>query len=207
MKVFKLTNSNGHTRNYTQWGKNITHETNGEGELCGPGWLHFYYSAELAVLLNPLHVTFDHPILWECKAGPIQKNDRGLKGGTTKLTTIRRIKLPRYTPTQKVAFAIFCALKVTKSEAFKTWAKKWLNGEDRSVKSAREVYPAWQNPGVRGAMVRAFDAACARTARQKACYISRDVAYAAQSAACGVASAGGSCSFLQRCALKAKKIK
>lgn len=55
MKAYKLTDENHQTRNETQWGENITHYTNGEGELCGPGWLHYYNDPLLAVLLNPVH--------------------------------------------------------------------------------------------------------------------------------------------------------
>lgn len=40
MKLYKLTDSHGRTYNDTQWGPGVTHEASGEGELCGPGWLH-----------------------------------------------------------------------------------------------------------------------------------------------------------------------
>jgi len=41
-KLYKLTDVDGYTRNNTRWGKNVTHTTDGSGELCGPGWLHAY---------------------------------------------------------------------------------------------------------------------------------------------------------------------
>ena len=51
----KLTNENDQTYNKTQWGENITHKADGQGELCGTGWIHYYDSPLLAVLLNPIH--------------------------------------------------------------------------------------------------------------------------------------------------------
>ena len=68
MKVYKLTNQDNKTKNNTIWGENVTHKTNGEEELCGPGWLHFYYSPELAALLNPIHAQIINPKLWEAEA-------------------------------------------------------------------------------------------------------------------------------------------
>ena len=61
--VYKITNKNGRSRpghsNETQWGPNVTHTTSGEGELCGPGWLHGYHHPLLAVLLNLAHGAYE----------------------------------------------------------------------------------------------------------------------------------------------------
>jgi hypothetical protein len=48
LKVYKLTNENFQTFGGCQWGENITHITSGEGDLCGPGWLHYYDNPLLA---------------------------------------------------------------------------------------------------------------------------------------------------------------
>ena len=140
MKVYKLTDQEFFTRNNTLWGENVTHETSGEGKLCSEGWLHYYHHPLLAILLNPIHADISNPILWEAEAEGKQLNDRGLKGGCTKLTTIKQITLPEITLEQRVEFAIRCAMEVYKNENWLTWAKKWISGEDRSQKSAHDAY-------------------------------------------------------------------
>jgi hypothetical protein len=94
MKLYKLTDENFQTKNQTQWGENVTHETGGEGDLCGPGWLHAYLNPYLAVLLSPLHVFFEHPVLWEAEGDGTFKYERQLKVGCTKLTTLKQIPMP-----------------------------------------------------------------------------------------------------------------
>ena len=146
--LYKLTDKNGQTRNETQWGEGVTHETNGAGELCGPGWLHAYLSPELAVLLNPIHGDFRNPILWEAE-GKIGKSDGQLKVGTTKLTTVRKLELIVPTTDQRVTFAIRCALEVFSEPGFVSWAEGWLSGADRSEASAEAAAAraAWtKNP-------------------------------------------------------------
>ena len=65
MKV-KLTNAFGETRNNTKWGENVTHETSGEGDLCGHGWLHYYEDEYLAVFMDPVHGNFGPTTkMWE----------------------------------------------------------------------------------------------------------------------------------------------
>ena len=78
----KLTDSKDKTRNNTQWGENITHTTNGKGDLCTNGWIHYYDSPLLAVLLNPIHGNFSNPHLWKIKVGKKVKKDHGLKFGS-----------------------------------------------------------------------------------------------------------------------------
>lgn len=138
MILYKLTNSFGKTYKETQWGENVTHTASGSGELCGPGWLHAYTSPELAVLLNSIHANFNNPLLWESE-GKIEKLDNGLKVGTTKLTTIKKIPLPVYSPIQKAAFNVLCTLEVYNKDPFLNWALKWLSGEDRTYTSELKI--------------------------------------------------------------------
>ena len=87
----KLTRANNTTKNNTQWGENVTHETNGNGNLCGPGWLHYYEDEYLAVFMDPVHGNFGkNGRMWEVKVegNVLQHAD---KSGCTKLTTIREI--------------------------------------------------------------------------------------------------------------------
>ena len=106
---YKLTTQNMTTHGDFKWALGHTAITSGEGDLCGPGWLHFYGDPLLAVLLNPIHANIDNPRLFEAIAGPTQEHDRGLKSGATQLTLIRELPLPAVTLAQRVAFAKNCA--------------------------------------------------------------------------------------------------
>ena len=142
MKAYKLTNQDMQTYNNTQWVLGEAKTTNGEGYLCGPGWLHFYSHPLLAVFLNPIHANFSNPRLFEIEAEGKIKKDRGLKFGCTRMTLVKELELPQVTSEQCVKFAIYCALEVCKDKKFVTWAKNWLNGTDRSYDSANAAYYA-----------------------------------------------------------------
>ena len=148
MKLYKLTDENGQTHNNTQWGENVTHTASGEGDLCGPGWIHAYTHPLLAALLNPIHANFRSPILWESE-GAVGKADGGLKVGTTSLTTLKQIPLPDVTTEQRVRFAILSANATGYADPdWNRWADGWLSGQDRSKKSAwsarSEAAAAWK---------------------------------------------------------------
>lgn len=127
--LWKLTDQQWRTRageyNETLWGPGVTHTASGEGDLCGPGWLHAYTSPELAVLLNPIHAALSDPVLWRAE-GEIGKSDRGLKVGTKSLTTIEIVPRPVITIGQRVKFGILCALQTYKEPKFVAWAEGWL---------------------------------------------------------------------------------
>lgn len=157
MKAYKLTDPDGLTFGGTQWGEGITHHTNGEGTLCGPGWLHFYNHPVLAVLLDFIHVGFGpYALLWEAEAEGRFLGDNGLKFGCTKLTTLRQIPKPKVSPEKCAEFAIRCAVSVHKDVAWRRRATKWL---DRIDKSAH--YPAAEIDAARYADAAARYAACA----------------------------------------------
>ena len=144
MKLYKLTDESRQTHNNTQWGAGVTHSGTGEGELCGPGWIHAYTHPLLAVLLNPVHVGFKKPRLWEAE-GEVARTDHGLKVGCLSLTTLCELPLPVITTTQRVRFAILCAKEVCKNKQWNAWADAWLSGKDRTKESARawEAARAW----------------------------------------------------------------
>ena len=135
MKLYKLTDEHGQTHSKTQWGENVTNTANGEGDLCGPGWIHAYTDPLLAVFLNPVHADFKSPQLWEAE-GEVGKEDCGLKVGCTSLTTIRRMNVPAVTTEHCVRFAVLCVRQVYSEPAFLAWSEKWLSGEDRSGTAA-----------------------------------------------------------------------
>jgi hypothetical protein len=113
MIVYKLTDKDGRSHGDTQWGENVTHEGTGKGELCGPGYIHWYSDPLLAVMLNPIHGAFDPETmrLWRADNHDSKTlTDHGLKGGSVKLTTLHEIPVPTVTTEQRVKFAILCTL-------------------------------------------------------------------------------------------------
>jgi len=189
MKLYKLTDANGCTRNETQWGENITHTASGAGELCGPGWLHAYEDPLLAVLLNPIYGNVQEPILWGAE-GVVEKTDHGLQVGCTKLTTLRQIEIPEVTTEQRVKFGILCAKQVYSGPDWLAWADAWLDGSDRSSESAVATYSAawaweWAAYSAAWAWAWAFAAAAnaeaeaAREAAREAAWAAREAAWAA----------------------------
>ena len=133
--VYKLTDQNMQTHNGYQWTLNVKHTASGEGELCGPGWLHAYTHPLLAVLLKFLLSDIEDPRLFEGE-GTIGKTNKGLKVGCTELTLTKELELPVITTEQRVRFAILCAKKMRENKAWNKWADNWLSGKDRSIKSA-----------------------------------------------------------------------
>lgn len=137
-KLYKVTDSDGQTRNGTQWGPGVSHSGTGEGGLCGPGWIHAYEHPLIAVLMSPIHIGFKNPRLWEAE-GEVALRDGQLKCGCKTLTTVREIPLPAITMEMRVRFAICCAKEVCPAAylAWNAWADKWLSGEDRTQAAAK----------------------------------------------------------------------
>ena len=172
IKLYKLTDGDGQTRGGTQWGPGVSHSDTGEGELCGPGWIHAYEHPLVAVLMNPIHANFPNPRLWEAE-GEVGLRNGQLKCGCATLTTTREIPLPKITTEMRVRFAIMCAQEVCACPSWNAWADKWLSGEDRSEAAAgAAAAAAYAARAARAA--RAAEAAAAAAARS---------AYAAQAAA------------------------
>ena len=146
MICYKLTDENCCTYgdeknpNLTKWGEGVTHEIvtpNISQPLCTEYWLHAFIDPRLAVILNPIYSEFINPQLWEAEAEGYIKYDKQLQLCCTKLTTIRRMQLPKISDEKIVEFAIRCVLKTCHDEHFKNWAENWLNGNDRTETSAR----------------------------------------------------------------------
>ncbi len=136
MKLYKVTDEDGCTRNDTQWGNGVTHKATGNGTtLCSDGFIHAYRDPILASLVYKVPVSYRKPKLWEAE-GKIVLEDI-LKCGCKKLTVVKEIKWPKITLEQKVEFAILCALAIGgRSQAYLAWACGWLSGKDRTKKSA-----------------------------------------------------------------------
>jgi hypothetical protein len=134
--IYKLTNQNLQTHNGYQWIIGKWRETDGSGELCGPGWLHGYKDPLLAAFFNPIHANIIEPLLWEAEADGKYLNDHGRKCGYTKMRIIQQIPLPKITTEQLIEIGIRCAMEIYTEKPWIEWAKNWLNGKDRSAHAA-----------------------------------------------------------------------
>lgn len=133
---YKLTDQNMRTYEGYQWRLNKLHKTSGEGNLCGPGWLHFYSDPLLAVLLNPIHASIDNPRLFQAGVSGKHKDDNGLKEGWSEAKLIKELDVPVISLNQRIVFGILCAKKVCNDKDWNDWADKWLSREDRSRDAA-----------------------------------------------------------------------
>lgn len=110
MICYKLTDANLCTHGGYQWTLGEKRSTDGRGDLCGPGFLHFYLDPLLAVMLDPIHANIGGAArLFRAKAGGTIRHDRGLKAGAASLTLLEEMPLPVVTTAQRVAFAKACA--------------------------------------------------------------------------------------------------
>ncbi len=171
VRAYKLTDKQMRTHGGYQWALNEKRTASGEGELCGPGWLHLYTHPLLAVLLNPIHACLAPKTmrLFEATAGGRFKHDHGLKFGATEVTLLREIPVPEVTTNQKIRFGILCVKQVCTEEKWNRWADAWLDGSDRSKESAEaaeaasaSAAAAWSADAVRAAA--AWSASASRAA-------------------------------------------
>ncbi len=149
MKGYKLTDKDGYTRQgksgETLWveGKCLT--TSGEGDLCGPGWIHWYRNEWIAVLMNCRQGAYDLATaqMWEVETGDVVKHAYDHKSGATQLTTVRRVDMPTLSTEERVEIAIrYATLGVGDTiPTWTAWANGWLDGTDRSESAARSA--AW----------------------------------------------------------------
>src|SRR3990167_8146889 len=136
MKAYKLTNKHGNTYGNTHWEVGIRHNAHGKGKLCTDSWIHFYDDPELTVIFNPIHANYTTPILWEVDAEEPWKNDDGTKFGSTSITVIRRLPLPKLKTITKIYFGILCAKKVSLDSLWNTWADAFLTGKASATTNA-----------------------------------------------------------------------
>lgn len=119
--IYKLTDENMKTYNNTQWVLGEERTASGNGDMCGPGYLHAYTDPDLAILLNPIHAKFENPRLFRGEA--VVKLNDGLKLGCTKITLTDELELPIWSIERHVIFAILCTKEMAKEMAR---AAAWL---------------------------------------------------------------------------------
>lgn len=159
-------------------------ETTGDGELCGPGWLHCYDAPELAELHDPIHGQYGPKAeLWRVECNGREARDDAMKCGWTRMRPVERAERAIPTTEQRVRYAILCVLRVLPDEPWsakwRRWADDWLSGRDRTGAAAAAAAAT-----MRAAATRAADAAEAAWAADAA-----RAADAAEAAAVAAASA------------------
>ena len=179
MQLYKLTDSEGYTKNNTHWSVGTTHslEVKLNPQLCSRDVLHAYTSPLLAALMYPAHIDFKNPLCFTVD-GEIAVTD-GTKVGCFSLTVTGTFVLPELSLTQRIAFGILCTLELLsgKDKKFTQWAEKWLSNEDRSIVAAAFVYAYATDTAAGGA------AYAAATASADGATASADAATAAAYAA------------------------
>jgi len=176
---YKLTDAHNRTYGDTQWGPGVTHTALGTGDLCTAGWIHVYTNPLLAVLLDSIHGDFlkgKGAHLWVCHVSGAHCDDHGSKEGWQSVTTVKRIALPRLSRGARIRFVILCVWPNYSKKAWRSWARGWLSGRERSRKAAvkaieavekaadRAAWAAWAARAARAAWA-AWAARAARAAR------------------------------------------
>jgi len=137
MKIaYKLTNSKMRTYNGFQWELGKWYKTTGKGDLCSPGWLHFYSDPLIGLFLNPIHANIKNPRLFRAEVKGKGLDDNETKCGYSRARLIEELPVPQISPVQRVRFAIFYAKKMYKGKGWNKWADNWLSGKDRTEESA-----------------------------------------------------------------------
>ena len=147
------------------WEEGVTHYAKkGEVVPCTDTAIHFYEHPLLAVFIAPFHTYESEFILWEyVPAGKVETD--GCKSWSEGGTTIRQIEIPILTTEQRVSIAIQAALLIYYNPSFVVWAKGWLDGSDRSARSAASA----EMDAARAAMAtRAISVARAAMAAERA---------------------------------------
>lgn len=144
-QIYKLLNRDRTSYGGYPWIIGAWSITSGEGDLCGPGWLHAYTHPMLAVLLNPIHANIADPVLYLAEGGGQVRDDHGLKVGYTRMRIMMALPLPALTTEHRVRFALACAALTYEGPRWLAWAHDWLVGRDRSAASASSasVSAAW----------------------------------------------------------------
>lgn len=115
---------------HMKWGPGIAHSARGKGNrLCTNNVIHAYIDPYLAVMFDSHHGRYlqkKSAKMWIAR-GVVVAGDPE-KVGVKKLTTIRKVKMPKVSPKKKKEFLARLMLLHTKSKALKEWCRKYLRG-------------------------------------------------------------------------------
>lgn len=203
MKKYKLITQDHKTRvgepNETTWELGQWVKAVGEGAtLCSDGYLHCYDDPHLALLLNPLHADIKNPIVCMVEVRGESRKSGSMKSGFKEMRVTEYLSTT-VTLTQRVAFSIFCALRVYNSPGFTEWANNWLSGRDGSANAAEEA--VWSVRSAEAAQAaRSAAWAAARAAAEAA---AQAAAWAAEAAAEAATRAASETTWAARAAARA----
>lgn len=191
-ELIKLTDADSFTRsgrrNAMRWGAGVTNDATGEGfKLCTNGVIHAYKTPLLAVLMDPSHANYLRKggIAWLAMGNIVA--DDGLKIGCKRLTTVRRVDLPKVTKSQNTAFGILSVMEVCHIPKWRLWADNWLTGKNRSEEAATVAYRATWGEAPLNTSSRAARAALYSSANATdAALYAAEAAYAANAADLGI---------------------
>ena len=136
----KWVSRNMTTRNNTLWEINVPKELPDRNNLvlCEEGLFHYVKHPLLAVMFKYFHGCESYTKLYEVI--PEGQTIHGYNlAGSTKLTLVRELEIPKITLEQHIAFGILCAKEVCKKPNFVNWANKWLNDEDQSQQNTINI--------------------------------------------------------------------
>ena len=137
--AYKLTDSGMRTYYEFQWELGKWYETTGEGELCSPGWLHFYSDPLVGMFMNPAHANIKNPRLFRAEVEGKGLNDHGTNCGYSRAKLVEELPLPQISSVQWIRFAILCAKEVYKGKKWNKWADNWLSGKDRTINTVWSI--------------------------------------------------------------------
>ena len=196
--AYKLMHRDLTTYNGYSWVMGEWRETSGEGDLCGPGWLHGYDTPTIAAFHNPIHANFplEKAVLVRMDCQGNYKADLGLKSGWTEMCPVEQVPLVIPTTEQRVCYGIYCAVWVYRDADFIRWARIWLSGTDRSesAAAAAEAAAAWAAAwaAASAAAWAAAKAAWAARAASAAAWAAAKAAWAAGAASAAAEAASAS---------------
>ena len=136
----KWVSENMTTRNNTHWEIGVPNECSGQNyiQLCQEGVFHYNHHPLLAVMFKYSHGCDNYTKLYEIKPQGVIVEGWD-KSGSTILTLIKELEIPKINRFHKAAFAILCSLSFCKDQIYIDWANNWLNGKDRSRKSTKKI--------------------------------------------------------------------
>jgi hypothetical protein len=185
LTVFKFTHPNLTTDGGFRWTVGEWFTSSGKGERWSAGWLPAHQHPLLAEFHDPIQGKFGiGAILWRSEAeGDIVREAQLLLVATRMriLTPVTRV-IP--TMLQRVAYGILTSLEVYPDVEYRSWAAKWLSGEDRSAEAAVSTAMAafHASTGVEATDAEASAAYCGVCAADAAERVAEAEAYAAYSA-------------------------
>ncbi len=113
-------------------------ETKGTGQICGPGWLHYYSHPLVSEIMNSIHENYPKKAkLFLVEAGDT-RIDEWSKCATTRLRLTTEIERPMITSNQRIRCGIYLiqCFGIDTMPEWDDWADGWISASDRSEDSA-----------------------------------------------------------------------